>query len=272
MIKKENKFQDKNYKPSYNQLLPHLKLSLKNNVPSIFFLPGDPKRLDIFQQFSDSFTLLNENREFKSAAGIFKGMSFGVCSTGIGGGSTEIAIVELARLGVRNLIRVGGCGSIQEWVKPGDIVINSGCVRLGGSSSFYVRSEFPAVADPFLVYALSSACQRLDQNYHVGIGATINSYYEGQGRLALKGRQNIQGEKLMAEMIKDRVLNYDMESETILTISYLLGMKAASILVVHGNVKNNSWLTDYKSAQERAVKISLETLTILNKLRSDSKK
>ena len=41
---------------------------------------------------------------------------------------------ELARLGIKNFIRVGTTGSIQKDVELGDLVINKAAVRLDGTS------------------------------------------------------------------------------------------------------------------------------------------
>ena len=99
--------------PTIGGLLTHLKIPLDAKVPEVFFLPGDPSRVDLFGENAESFERLGNNREFAAAAGIYKGRRFGVCSTGIGGGSTEITIVELARLGVKVMIRTGGCGALR---------------------------------------------------------------------------------------------------------------------------------------------------------------
>lgn len=238
--------------------ITHLKLDINKKLPELFFLPGDPSRLELFAEIADEFEYLNDNREFRSAIGKYGNMEFGVCSTGIGGGSAEIAITELHLLGVKKLVRVGGCGAIQKGINCGDVIINTGAVRLGGSSSFYARPEFPAVADPFMVCALASSAKSVGVNPHIGIGATINSYYEGQGR-SVTSRKATFGEKLFLEMRDANVLNYDMETETIFTLAYLLGMRSANILAVHGNRITNMWLTKYREAQLNVVEIALKS-------------
>ena len=237
--------------------LTHLKVSLDTRVPEIFFLPGDPSRLELFKELADDFEYMNENREFRTAVARFKGREFGVCSTGIGGGSAEIVVNELYLLGVKKLVRVGGCGALREDIDCGDIIINTGAVRLGGSSSFYVRPEYPAVADPFMVCALAKSAEAEGSIANLGIGAMVNSYYEGQGR-SVTGRKAVAGESLFQEMREAGVLNYDMETETIFTLASLMGMKAANILAVHGNRVTNMWLTKYREAQLNVVRIALE--------------
>jgi uridine phosphorylase len=240
--------------------LPHLKIDLAAKLPEVFFLPGDPARLRMFEEAAEDFAVIGNNREFAVARGTYKGVPFGVCSTGIGGGSTEICVVELARMGVRVMIRTGGCGALLPGIACGSFIINSGAVRWGGSSSCYVPPEFPAVSDPFLTVALARTSRRLGFTAQVGIGATIDSYYEGQGRTASAGRAPRWGEEKIRLLREAGVLNIDMETETLFSIGYVLGVKTANILAVHGNRATDDWLVDYEPAQKNLVHTALESL------------
>ena len=240
--------------------LPHLKVSLTEKVPETFFLPGDPARLRLFEDAADNFTYISNNREFALGIGSCRGKPFGVCSTGIGGGSTEIAVVELSRLGVKKMIRTGGCGALRKDIECGSFIINSGMVRWGGSASCYAPVEFPAVADPFLTVALAQTCERLGFKATVGIGATIDSFYEGQGRNARPDRLPCWGQEKIEFLIQAEGLNIDMETETLFTIGYILKIKTANILAVHGNRITDQWLEDYEPAQRNMVNIALECL------------
>jgi uridine phosphorylase len=244
--------------------LPHLKIDLTEKLPEIFFLPGDPSRLRMFEDGAENFTLIGGNREFSLAKGSYKGIPFGVCSTGIGGGSTEICVVELARLGVRVMIRTGGCGALLSDIACGSFIINSGAVRWGGSSSCYVPPEFPAVSDPFLTVILAQTSRRLGFTARVGVGATIDSYYEGQGRVALPGRVPRWGEERIRLLQDAGVLNIDMESETLFSVGYVLKIRTANILAVHGNRATDEWLTGYETAQRNLVRTALESLGDIN--------
>ena len=62
----------------------------------------------------------------------------------------------MARLGIKNFIRVGTTGSIQKDVELGDLVINKAAVRLDGTSQHYAPLNFPAVAS----FELTLACSR----------------------------------------------------------------------------------------------------------------
>lgn len=245
--------------PIRDNLLPHLRINLNSNFPKVVFLPGDPSRVDIFKENADEFEYLSKNREFVVGKGIYKNRRFGVCSTGIGSGSTEIALIELFELGCKSFIRVGGCGTLDKDINCGDIIINSGMVRLGGSSINYAPKEYPAVADPELLVTLLNTCRKFSEKCHVGIGASVDSYYKGQGR-NIAGLKIDFKTKIFDEMMNLNVMNFDMETETIYTLSSLNEARAVNLLAVHGNRVTNEWLSDYKSVQQKVVRIGLESL------------
>ncbi|WP_439953277.1 phosphorylase family protein, partial [Escherichia coli] len=80
-----------------------------------------------------------------------------VCSTGIGGPSTSIAVEELAQLGIRTFLRIGTTGAIQEHINVGDILVTTAAVRLDGASLHFAPMEFPAVSDFECMNALYKA-------------------------------------------------------------------------------------------------------------------
>ncbi|MFT5977896.1 MAG: uridine phosphorylase, partial [Ilumatobacter sp.] len=67
---------------------------------SLAIVPGDPNRVERIAQLLDEPRALADHREFTSWIGKLDGNSVVVCSTGIGGPSTSIAVEELAQLGV----------------------------------------------------------------------------------------------------------------------------------------------------------------------------
>ena len=101
------------------------------------------------------------NREFNIYTGTLSGEPVSVCSTGIGGPSTAIAVEELAACGVHTFIRIGTCGGISTMVRSGDCVIATGAVRAEGTSREYAPIEFPAVPDTDVLFALINSAKKL---------------------------------------------------------------------------------------------------------------
>ena len=124
-------------------------------------LPGDPKRVGKIANMWDSSHMVADYREHVTYTGKIGDLEISACSTGAGGGSTASALEDLAEIGCDTLIRVGTCGAIQDYIKPGDLIICSGAVRMEGTSDGYVASAYPAIADYEVTLALIEAAEQL---------------------------------------------------------------------------------------------------------------
>lgn len=236
--------------------VPHLRLT-ESDVSKFVLLPGDPDRVELIGNLLDDYKIKASNREFKVGTGSYKEKQISVCSTGIGGPSTEIALLELMQLQSEHFLRIGGTAAIQEHIECGELIINTGSVRLGGTSEHYARKEYPAVSNYHLVQSLIESCEELGYKYHLGIGATSSSFYHAQGR-------NINtlnySENIIEELQALNVLNLEMESETILTLASVMKKYAATLLVVHCNRVTNEWLVDYEESQLKLCRVALNAI------------
>ena len=149
---------------------------------SLALLPGDPGRVPRIVAALSNGRMLASHREFTSGLGELDDYPVVVCSTGIGGPSTAIAVEELAQLGVRTFIRIGTTGAIQPHIKVGDLLITTAAVRLDGASLHYAPLEFPAVADFDCTRMLIDAARGTGVRMHVGITASSDTFYPGQER------------------------------------------------------------------------------------------
>ena len=210
-------------------------------------LPGDPKRVGKIADMWDSGHLVADYREHVTYTGKIGEMDISACSTGAGGGSTASAIEDLAEIGCETLIRVGTCGAIQSYIKPGDLIICTGAVRKEGTSDGYVMNSYPAVANPEVTMALIEAAEQLGYPYHVGIGYTASSFFCGQGRPGCKGYSQSFMKTILEDMQAAGVLNFEMEAATVLTMSSLYKIKAGAIFTVVANRVENSFKYDGSS-------------------------
>lgn len=126
---------------------------------TVAILPGDPERVKKIADQMDEPVFLASHREFTIYRALIDNKPVIVCSTGIGGPSTSIAVEELAQLGVRTFLRVGTTGAIQPDVNVGDLIVTTGAVRLDGASQHFAPMEFPAVADFDAMVALKAAAE-----------------------------------------------------------------------------------------------------------------
>jgi uridine phosphorylase len=197
---------------------------------TVAILPGDPERVARIASLLDEPVALASHREFTSWLGLVDGTPVVVCSTGVGGPSTSIAVEELAQLGVTTFLRVGTTGGIQPGVDPGDIIVTTAAVRLDGASLHFAPMEFPAVADFECVTALVDAARASDSTVHVGITASSDTFYPGQERYdTASGRVVERFRGSLSEWQSMGVLNYEMESATLFTMCASSGWRAGCV-------------------------------------------
>lgn len=244
----------------------HLNLdSRKIQGAKYAILPGDPGRVEyIGNLFDKKGKQIAKNREYCTYLGKIHDQNVLVTSTGIGGPSTSIAVDELGQLGIKTFIRVGTTGAIQDWIKLGDVIITTGSVRLDGASTHYAPIEYPAVSDFEIVQLLVKAADSLNIPRHVGITASSDTFYPGQERYDSSSKyviKKLQG--TMKEWQKLNVLNYEMESATLLTVANALGLKAACVAGVIVNRTKGEKIMDLKTGEENAVKVAIEAMKLL---------
>jgi purine-nucleoside phosphorylase len=121
-------------------------------------LPGDPGRaLLLAQTLLERPAMFNHNRGLWGYTGTAAdGQPLTIQSTGMGGPSAAIVVVELAELGARRLLRVGTCGALDSTLALGDLLIVIEALPRDGTSQALGATE-PLLADPGLAAALRRA-------------------------------------------------------------------------------------------------------------------
>jgi uridine phosphorylase len=151
-----------------------------------------------------------------------------ICSTGIGGPTTAIVAEELQQLGLRQLIRVGTCGSMQKPVKADDLVISTGSVRDEGTSHAYLPPEYPAVPDFALTAAVVEEARREGIAVHTGVTHCKDAYYaEKPSGFPLADRWR----ERWAVMKAAGVLATEMEAAPLFAVASVRRMRAAAMFV-----------------------------------------
>lgn len=210
----------------------HLQIA-PGDVGKYVILPGDPKRCKLIAEYFDDAKLIADSREFVTYTGYLNGEKVSVTSTGIGGPSASIAMEELKRCGADTFIRVGTCGGMQKEIVGGDLVIETGSIRMEGTSREYAPIEYPAVADFDVVQALVKAAKKLGMSYHVGVGQSKDSFY-GQHEPEVKPV----GYELLNKWgawIKCGCLASEMESAALFIVGSCLRVRVGTVCLVVAN-------------------------------------
>ncbi len=208
-------------------------LGLKGEtMPLTCLIAGDPQRVKRMCSLWDSPRTVADNRGYLCVAGRYRGIELAACCTGIGGPSCEIAVVELAQHGVRNIIRVGTCGGLDAAVEPGDLAILSGAVRYSGAADAYAPVNYPAVSDWEYVAALVQACKARGFRWHVGVGLSVDAFYATKPQLIAVEAPKTEFADMVRRWAGTGVLGMEMEGAALMVIGSVLRLRTATICTV----------------------------------------
>jgi uridine phosphorylase len=208
------------------------------DVAPYVLLPGDPGRVHVVAEHWDESHKVAENREYVTYTGVYKGAPISCTSTGIGCPSAAMAMEELARVGATTFLRIGTCGTFQDHVANGDIVIFDSAMRYEGTSHLYVPPEFPAVASHEVVSALIKAGEKLRYTCHVGTTRTADTFYATHPRPGSSYNDYWQSgwREFFPDLKRMNVVAAEMEASIIMVLARIWNLRAGGIAVVLDNV------------------------------------
>ncbi len=237
----------------------HLKISAKDTQgASLAIIPGDPERVKRIAEQAEEYEFLVSTREFTIYRAYLLGQPLIICSTGIGGPSTSIAVEELAQLGIKSFLRIGTTGAIQPHIQAGDLIISQASLRLDGASFHFAPAYFPAVADFGLTNHFVNSAKEKSYKYHIGITASSDTFYPGQERYdTFSGHVTKSLRGSLSEWQKLGILNYEMETAALFTMTASQKLKAACVaaVIVNRMRQETPNETIIKQAEDRAINV-----------------
>src|SRR4028118_1122742 len=242
---------------------------LGSQPPTIALLSGDPERARLIAQtYLQDVRLLSENRGLNTYMGCFPNDRTILSATsGMGAPSLSIVVNELVQVGIRQIIRIGTCGSIQAHVRVGSVVISSAALCRQGAANDIAPVEYPAAADPFLTVALVKAARELEVEHYMGITASVDTFYEGQERTDSANpylMRSLQG--ITEEYRRLNVLNYEMECGTLFKMAGVYNFAAACVcgVVAQRTVGENVILEQKDVAVKNAIAVAVRAAEIFD--------
>ena len=216
-------------------------------------IPGPKERSEMLLKLLDgaqkNFTFL----DYEMHSGTLDGKRVTVGNGGRFAPDTAITTEILCGAGAQSLIRVGSCGSLQENVKIGDLVIVTGALRGEGTSRYYVAENFSTVADGTIVNALRKAADNLGVRYHLGWIFTTDALFQ-------------ETPELIQQLSGQNISSIDMVTSTFLTIAQVRGKKAGAVLAVsdeclHGKFGFRDPL--FLAAEQKTIDVARKALQFL---------
>jgi uridine phosphorylase len=182
-------------------------------------IPGPRERsqalIEALENPVKSFAFL----DYEMYSGTLEGKRVTVGNGGRFAPDAAITTEILCAAGARSLIRVGSCGSLQEHVKIGDLVIVTGALRGEGTSKYYVPENFSTRADTDVIGALQKSAESLHVRYHLGWVFTTDALFQ-------------ETPELIRQLNAQNIASIDMVTSTFLTIAQVRQKKAGAILAV----------------------------------------
>jgi uridine phosphorylase len=243
---------------------------LGDNPPTIALLSGEPERSrHIAENYCSHSRLLSDYRGLNSYLGYLPdGKPILAATSGIGAPSLSIVVNELVSIGIDRIIRIGTCGSIQPRVSLGSVVITQAALCRQGAANDIAPPEYPAAADPFLTVALVAAAKQLNVDYHLGITASVDTFYEGQERDRTSANPHLQRwlQGITQEYRHLNILNYEMEAGTLLKMAGVYGFAAGCIcaVVAQRTEAETVVLENKEMGVAKAIKVAIAALAALD--------
>jgi uridine phosphorylase len=231
---------------------------------SIALLSGDPGRSELLATSRlAGGRALARNRGLDAFVAELPGGAPVVCATsGMGAPSMSIVVNELVQVGITTVIRVGTSGSIQPHVRAGEVVIGSGALTNQGAAADVAPPEFPAVADPFLTVTLAAAARDLGVPHHVGVMASVDTFFEGQERSTSSANPRLL--RRLRGMVDEYgdlgVLNLEMEAGTLFKMGVVYGFAAGCVcaVIAQRGEAEEPLLHVKDAAVDRAIDVAVE--------------
>lgn len=159
---------------------PHISAAAGDFAETVL-MPGDPQRSQfIAETYLERAVLVNDVRGVKGYTGYYGGKRVSVMASGMGQPSIGIYSHELFRFyGVKNIIRIGSCGSFDPELHLHDLIIAMGaCTDSNYAQQFRLPGTFAPIADFELVRRAVAECENRHVRYKVGNILSSDLFYD----------------------------------------------------------------------------------------------
>lgn len=224
------------------------------DIAETILLPGDPLRAKyIAEHFLENAICYNNVRNMLGFTGFYQGKRISVQGTGMGIPSISIYVYELIReYGVKNLIRLGTCGSFNKDVHVRDLVLSmSSCTDSSVNKNIFKGMDYAPCANFELLQTAYQAAA--NKGLHIKVGNTLSSdifYHDA--------KHCPNSFQIWADY---GVLAVEMEATALYTTAARYNAKALAILTVSDHVITGEETTaeERQNSLNTMIEIGLET-------------
>lgn len=207
------------------------------DIAETVLLPGDPLRAQhVAETMLDDAICYNKVRNMLGFTGTYNGKRISIQGTGMGMGSIGIYVNELINTyDCKQLIRVGTCGTIQDYMNLGQVILAMSASGDADANSHYFEGmHYAATADFDLLMKAYEVANKLQIKTYQGSVFSTNTFYDDAPNRWDKWQQH-------------GILGVEMETQILFTLAKRFGRRALSILTVSDNILTGA----ASSAQDR---------------------
>ena len=215
---------------------PHINAEAGDFAETVL-MPGDPLRARfIAETYLSDIKLVNEVRNMLGFTGTYNGKLVSVMGSGMGIPSISIYAKELyTEFGVKNIVRIGSCGSVQQDIKVRDVIIAQGaCTDSMVNRTRFKGYDFAAIADFGLLRKAVDAAERKKLEVKVGNVFSADLFYTPDP-------------EMFKIMTNHQIMAVEMEAAGLYGVAAEFGGKALSVLTVSDHILTGEQTT----AEER---------------------
>ncbi|WP_044479082.1 purine-nucleoside phosphorylase [Paenibacillus antibioticophila] len=221
------------------------------DIADTVLLPGDPLRAKfIAETYLSDVVCYNEVRGMLGFTGTYKGKRISVQGSGMGIPSFSIYANELIQeYQVKNLIRVGTCGGMQEHVHVRDVILAQGaCTDSSMNRHIFKGYDFSPIASFDLLKAAYERGVEKGLKLHVGNIFCSDSFYRDDTSVT-------------GLLMKYGVLGVEMETTALYTLAAKFGVNALTILTVSDHLLTGEETTaeERQTTFNEMMEVALET-------------
>ena len=218
-------------------------MDAKGLLASLQFRPGDfadtaiisgqPHRAkmcaEMMQNTVKNFTFLG----YTFWTGNYKGKRITVGNGGFFAPDSAFVTEILCTGGIKQLIRVGSCGGLNENIAIGDFIVADSCQRGDGVSTYYVDDKFVPAPDKDLTAKLKKTFQNVG-NLHVGGCWSTDAIFR-------------ETKEIVNGYIKKGSICVDMVTNPFIMVANLFKVQAAAVMVASDNlITGEMGFADYR--------------------------
>jgi uridine phosphorylase len=213
-------------------------------------IPGPKDRTEVLTKKLKDAVKNFSFMEYTMYTGEYEGIKITTINGGRFSADTAITTEVVCNAEIKNIIRIGTCGALDEKMQIGDLIVVDSVIRGDGVTPYYVDEKFITTPDKKLTDTLIEVAKGMGSQVYTGKVWTTDA-------ILRETREVVETKR------KEGAIAVDMVSSCLLTISQLYNVKAASILAVSDNLITGEmgFMNPlYYMAETKLIEIALQTI------------